>query len=139
MHLTAHYSDGFTSRLLTWKLSAIEGLAEVEAYWSAPMPRTTGFRAEFAISFDPLARLLPSLRQLDEKYSAPWDDLDNRLLTIESPNETLRRQVYGIGVLIKDQPELGAFLNVWTWLEGEVLAQLPRELQPQPARKNQRP
>nr|AIA14744.1 Unknown Function [uncultured bacterium] len=130
MYLTARYSDGFTEHLLSWKLTAIDGWAELEAAWFRPEPRMQNFRAEFPISLTPLRNALPALQVLDEKYEAAWDDLEHRDLVVESGDVILRRRVYGLGALIRQHPELRAFQEVWNWIEGEVLVHLPPEFTP---------
>ena len=125
MRWTAYYSDGFTRRLLSYSVTCKNGMAEVEASWFLPMPSTKGFLTRFALSDDRVLQAVPSLRLMDEKYETTWEDLDTKVLVVEVGGEIIRRSVYGGGILIDEKPELQAFLDLFDWLEEEVVKHLP--------------
>lgn len=125
MRFTAQHSDGFTERLLRYTVSYCEGVAELEASWFRPEPRTKCYRATFPLDIEPLVRSLPALRLMAPDYEATWEDLDLKVLDIESPQEALRVRVYGGGVLQAAHPELQPWFEVWRWLEEQVVLHLP--------------
>jgi hypothetical protein len=122
---SAEHYDGFSSRLLGYTLQCESGVAELEANWFRPEPSTRSFRKQFLLDDTPLMRALPALLSMQERYEAKWDGVDIKLLAVESNGSVIRRHVYGGGVLVDKQPELQAFLDLFVWLEGLVVAQLP--------------
>jgi hypothetical protein len=65
---------------------------------------------------------------MNEEYTPHWEDLNDRLLVVRDGDGTIRRHVYGAGVLKRDHPEIQAFLEPWQILEDAVFSHLPREL-----------
>ena len=125
MRIEATYFDGFTERLLSWKLEINNGKAYLEANWfQSKSPLRTKFRFDEA-SF---RSSLPSLLGMAEEYRPPWEDLEDRCLVVVDGEATIRRHVYGAWLLAKADPEIRKFLEVWQLLEAAVLPQLPEEL-----------
>jgi len=122
---SAQHFDGFTERLLGYTLQCESGVADLEANWFRPEPSTCSFRKQFMLDDSPLMRALPALLSMQERYDAPWDDVDTKLLVVESSGTMIRRHVYGGGVLVNEHPELREFLDLFAWLEDRVVAQLP--------------
>jgi hypothetical protein len=122
---TAEHFDGFTERLLRYTLRFESGVAELEASWFHPEPSTRGFRKQFAFDDAPLVRALPALQLMRERYESSWEDMDTKALVVESGGSVIRYHVNGGDMLVRDQPELRAFLDLFEWLEGQVVAHLP--------------
>lgn len=126
MRIEASYLDGFTERLLSWDLEINNGKAYLEAKWSGSL---SPHRARFRFDDRPFRSALPSLSDLEETYQAAWNDLESRDLVVVDGETTLRRHVYGAGVLVQEPPEIRRFLDVWRLLDDAVLAHLPSEFQ----------
>jgi hypothetical protein len=125
MRWTARHFDGFTRRLLGYSLHVVDGVAELEASWFLPQPSTRGFRARFPIDERLVVQCVPALRAMAERYAADWTDMDDKVLEVEVGGECIRRQVYGGSDLVEAHPELRPFLDLFEWLEGQVVARLP--------------
>ena len=68
---------------------------------------------------------MPAILRMRERYDSSWDDLDIKLLVVDSGESVIRRHVYGGGELALKQPELREFVGVFAWLEEQILAHLP--------------
>jgi hypothetical protein len=125
MKWTARYVDGYNSRLLKYTLTAEGGSAELTVSRFNPRPAIRDLRATFPVDDGPVVRTVPALRVMEPRYDAATTDLPTRVLTIEAGGETLRRDVYAAEVLVETRPELRPFLDLFGWIEAQVLAQLP--------------
>jgi hypothetical protein len=125
MKWTARYIDGYNRRLLTYTLGVKDGSAGLTASRCNPPPPIRDFRATFPINDGPVARAIPALRLMEPRYDAQTTDQPTRVLTIEADGEILRREVYAGEILVGKRPELGPFLDLFDWIEAQVLAQFP--------------
>lgn len=132
MRWMAQHFDGLTSRMLAYTLRVEDGAAELEADWWLPRPPTRGYRARFAIDDAPVLEVIPALRAMDEQYALPCTDLDMKVLEVEVGGDRIRRQVYGFGRLGGAQSKLRPFLELFEWLERQVVAHLPRSQDAEP-------
>jgi hypothetical protein len=125
MRIEATYFDGFTERLLSWKLEINDGKAYLEANW---FKNKSPLRAKFRFDEASFRSALPSLSGMAEEYRPPWEDLEDRYLVVVDGETTIRRHVYGAWMLAQEDPEIRRFLEVWQMLEARVLAHLPANL-----------
>ncbi len=125
MRIEATYFDGFTEHLLRWQLEINDGKAYLEASW---FKNRTPLRAKFRFDEGAFRSVLPLIFEMKEEYRAPWEDLENRVLVVKDGEVSVRRHVYGAGILLKENPEIEGFLNLWRILEDAVVAHLPATL-----------
>lgn len=135
MRWTARHRDGFTEHLLRFDLRGAGGRVEGDACWFQPGPGSASCRLRFDLDEARIAAAVPALRLMDEAYAAGWTDMDDRTLTVEVDGEAIRRHAYGAGVLVADRPELRPFVELFDWLEAEVLARLPAGAAPAAGRR----
>jgi hypothetical protein len=125
MRIEAQYFDGFTTRLLSWKLEVNNGKAYLEAGW---FRSSNPLKAKFRFDESAFREALPFLSSLNEAYEAPCEDQESRSLILKDGEVTIRRSVYGAWFLIDEFPEIEHFLTVWRMIETAVMAQLPDEI-----------
>jgi hypothetical protein len=126
MRIEATYFDGFTERLLSWKLEINDGKAYLEADW---FRSKSPLRVKFQFDETSFRSALPSLSGMAEEYRPPWEDFEDRVLVVVDGETTIRRHVYAAGMLARENSEIRKFLEVWQLLEAAVLAHLPANLQ----------
>lgn len=132
MRIDAEHWDGYTCRLLYWKLEFDRGAALLEADWSGRLRFTRNrplFRALFEIDEVAFRSKLHLLDGMAEEYTANCTDLVHRRLSVQDGDHTIRRHVYGAGLLRRKYSEINHFLTFWKLLEAPVMAQLPPEVQ----------
>ena len=125
MRIEATYFDGWTERLLSWKLEINDGKAYLEADW---FRNRSPFRAKFRFDEASFRLAIPSISGMAEEYCPPWEDFDDRVLVVTDGETTIRHHVYAAGILAKEHPEIHRFLAVWQLLEAAVLVHLPASL-----------
>jgi hypothetical protein len=126
MKWTARYLDCYGSRVLFYTLDVENGLADLTASRCNPRPAFRDFRTTFRIDEGPLARLIPDLRAMDPRSESRVTCGSAQSLRVEADGETLQRYVSG-GGSHEARPVPRSFFDFFTWLEPQVLDQLPQE------------
>jgi hypothetical protein len=108
MRIEAHYSDGFTERLLHWELVVNSGKAYLEAGWFRCQ---TPLRAKFRFDDVPFRSALKSISTMRDTYHPPWEDMESRDLVVRDGETTICHHVYGASFLIAEHPEIGDFFT----------------------------
>jgi hypothetical protein len=130
MRIVATYFDGFTERLLRWRLTINDQKAYLEADW---FQNATPLCAKFRVDQHRLASEVSKLAPLKESYAASWTDLEDRRIKATNGDSgvAISRHVYGASVLAGERSEVRSFMAVWGQLESLVTPHLPAAIRGQ--------
>jgi hypothetical protein len=113
MKLTARHNDGFTTHLVRWTLSAVDGMASVTVQWFNGSGRET---RKFTMPFSDtmIQSVANAIDGLQPMYAGTTDDFPDYELCVESDERMLRTIVYdSIDWDDNVKPEIERFMNVW--------------------------
>lgn len=120
MYLRAEHHDGWTHRLLSWRLEAVDGIAVVVASWHG----MTG-RAEDIFELDfPDTRILTALNVLAglrAEYDGCTEDSPIHRLSVGDGSRKFATEVrIGFNWSPENKRDVDAFMSVWRPLELDV-------------------
>ncbi len=125
MRLEAFYRDGFTDRLVNWKLTVNGTKAYLEAGWLPnPSPLVVRYRVDASVFLPAFAQLEP----LQEHYQIPIEDLEHRVIIATRDGVVIRRSVYGASAMVKRNKDVQIFMEVWKQVAVLVAPHLPRKV-----------
>ncbi|XZE19406.1 hypothetical protein SH449x_004725 [Pirellulaceae bacterium SH449] len=93
MKLIAQHSDGVSTHLLQWTMTAEGGLATVVAYWYEGASRTSK-EFQFPFTDAQIAEVANLIRGLDSTYAGTTDDAPDYRLRVIDESEQLLTHVF---------------------------------------------